>query len=375
MEGPRGAKLVEFEDCLNLINQVFRINRGEQATMESEFPLLLTRENIDNMRIIKDGNKVVSEVNFMTGEILVESTPIPYASIGAVCTHHDYEGQGLSSKILDDVEGKMLKDGVAICLISGTRSLYTRRDAMVLPSFKQYDILPSSRALSFDVDEYQDVDLVELHQLYLSQSTRYKRSLDAFGKLIDSATHDWGRFSYKRYTLRDNGIIIGYLVIRIVNEEDNSYGEVVEVLGDRRDIYASISYVTHQLDLSYCSYHVHVKETAKHLDHLLDYKIVAQQGTLKIINFQLLMEDLQTYFSDHLSEEENESLSFVHDGAYGLRFGKETIYTSRLADITRLIFACDGQEAFDFSNAPALKSIVDRVFPLAMPWTKNLNYQ
>src|SRR3712207_6803949 len=127
MEGPRETKNNEYEKVILLINNIFRTNKGYKPTMQYEFPILLNKDNRENMRIIVEDNKPVSCVNFVQREILVEGAKIDVASIGAVCTNKEYRGKGYSSLLLEDVEKKMYEDGVDLLLVSGTRALYQRR--------------------------------------------------------------------------------------------------------------------------------------------------------------------------------------------------------------------------------------------------------
>ncbi|WP_131066447.1 GNAT family N-acetyltransferase, partial [Clostridioides difficile] len=62
---PRSAKLEEFDKVIELINYVFRISRNHKPTMMEEFPLLLSKNNIENMIIISEDDKVVSDVNYL----------------------------------------------------------------------------------------------------------------------------------------------------------------------------------------------------------------------------------------------------------------------------------------------------------------------
>jgi len=385
MEGPRGARTDEFEEVIELINHVFRISRQEKPTMKFEFPLLLNKNNVENMRIMKIENQLVSTVNFMKHEILIEGVPIVYGAVGAVCTHEDYERKGYSSKILDNVELCMEEQGIDICLISGTRSLYTRRKAMTLPSFKRYDILASQQDLDFIIDEYSHSDLDDIFSMYHKKETRYKRSLAEMKVLIDGATHSWGSFTYARHVLKRQGKIIGYIMLRMINADNGRHGLVVECSGQPDSIYKALSYLAYENKLSHIEYHVHVKDALNHLDDELEPEIDNQQGTIKIINYERFMRNLVPYFEKFINQGILDQLTFSAEVAeeddeekeekYTLAIGGERIQTSDSGEITNLLFAVDGADAFVLNDKPRLKKIVEMVFPLPMPWTMNLNYQ
>lgn len=374
MEGPRGAKPEEFNEVIDLINHVFRTRQGHEPTMKREFPLLLNTSNVNNMRVIKEDGKIVSDVNYMTHQVYLDGVVVNYGAIGGVCTHEDYEGRGFSTKILDDVEACMAKEGVSICLISGTRTLYTRRSAVVVKSFKRYDISPKISQIDFKIETYTSNRLEEMNRLYQQKGTRYKRSIHEFSQLVDSATHSWGNFSYSRHVLKKGEEVIGYVILRIIEDGKKRFGQVVEVAGAPHNVYSAICYLTAKNQLTHTEYHVHINDKLNHLDQFSPYVLDNQQGTIKIIDFKGLFKELQAYFEMYLEPDECMGLSTTEEG-YGLVLGKEIICTEDLIKMTKLLFDVNGKDEFDLSGVPKLKGMIEKVFPLPMPWTMNLNYQ
>lgn len=366
MEGPRGARTEEFDQVMALINNVFRIKRGCEPTMALEFPLLLHENNVHNMHILKDGEKVIATVNYMTDTIYIEGVPVSYGAIGAVCTEECYEKRGYSSAILDDVESHMSNE-VSMCLISGTRTLYTRRQALRLMAFNRYDIEPRHLTLDFELHDYQLEDLREMHRLYQENKTRYKRSYDAFKTLINSGTYPWGKFSYVRSVIKNDGRILGYVILRIIQKEDENIGEIVEVSGESEVVLSAIQQMTYDHHLAYTSYYVHMKDALYDMDHERDY----QQGVIKIMHYQRLIKELEPYFQRFLDSGRIRGI----DNRYGLTLGQEVVYCGDLETVTKLLFDINGMREVDFSLAPKLKAVLDQALPLPMPWTKNLNYQ
>ena len=369
------TKINEFDDVIKLINQIFRSRINELPTMKEEFPLLLNENNIDNMRIIKKDNQVVSVVNFMKDIIKIEGLEINYGAIGAVCTKAEYTKRGYSSLILDDVEKSMDDQNVDICLISGTRSLYTRRDAIIAKSFKIYNVEPESMDLGFKIRNYEEKDLVEMMRLYNQQSTRYSRSMEDFRKLINSGTHNWGEFSYTRHVfIRDNNVV-GYVVIRTIENKERKYGEIVELRGTTLDVHKGLKQLAHELNLSKIEYAVHIKDKLNHLDQYFRYELGNQEGVIKIINYERFIKKLRGYFEMYLTEQEIEHLRFTYDKGYNIEFYDEKIKLSNLKEITDIIFGYDEIEKIEFQDNSKLEKILKNIFPLPMPWTKNLNYQ
>ncbi len=80
---PKSAKIEEFEEVIKLINKVFRISNGYNPTMQQEFPLLLNKNNIDNMIVIKENENIVSDVNYLIQDVLIQGVKLKVASIGS----------------------------------------------------------------------------------------------------------------------------------------------------------------------------------------------------------------------------------------------------------------------------------------------------
>lgn len=124
MEGPRAAKVDELLLVESLSNEVFRICDDDGQTMFQEFSDLFCKENIDNVRVIVEDGKPVSNINYIIRPVSIYGCNINVASLGAVATLQDYRGRGYASMLLDDCVNRMRNEGVHILLISGDRKLY-----------------------------------------------------------------------------------------------------------------------------------------------------------------------------------------------------------------------------------------------------------
>lgn len=332
--------------------------------MEREFPLLLSEENSENMRIIEEGGRICSVVNFLSRRITIEGVPISTTSIGAVCTHSHYRGRGYSTKVLKDVEERMRETGVKICLISGTRNLYKSWGAGRVRNSIRYTVPPKKEKVRWKVREYRREDLPALKRIYNSQGTRYLRSSRDFDLLIDSGTFPFGNTSYYRYVMEDYLGVRGYIILKKTPE-----GVVVkEAGGEMKEIFISLAHLAEELGVDRIDY-IHpfrdrVPEGWKGETEYL-------QGTLKIIDIARLIEDLKPYFRQYVEEEIVESLSAEENGS-GFRFtlGDEVLEISSHDELLKIIF-----EGNNGVRGGEMKEFLSKVFPLPFPWTENLNYQ
>ncbi|MDB0441267.1 GNAT family N-acetyltransferase [Clostridioides difficile] len=379
---PRSAKLEEFDKVTGLINYVFRISRNYKPTMVEEFPLLLNKDNIENMIIISEDEKVVSDVNYLIQDVSIQGNKIKVAAIGGVCTHPDYEKRGYSSKILDKAEEKMFSDGVDVLIISGTRSLYSRRNCSVVKSFYKYTIKPENIEIPYEIVEFdetnfeKDTDLNKMIELYNQNSTRFIRTRDEFKKLLHAATIAWGPIDYKKVFIKENNNIIGYLIIRTIKKEDSIIGEVVEIGVNNINVENVLKYVTNKFALEYLEYKVHVRNLKEQLEYnelkSLDY----QQGTIKIINYSKLCENLKGYFNQYVDSELLEHIEFKQvENRYIIKYKEEELIIESLDKLNKLFFERNEEQYNEFKHLKNIYEFTTKVFPIDFPWTANLNYQ
>ncbi|MCC0632274.1 GNAT family N-acetyltransferase [Clostridioides sp. ZZV15-6388] len=379
---PRSAKVEEFDKVTGLINYVFRVSRNYKPTMVEEFPLLLNKDNIENMIIISENEKVVSDVNYLVQDVSIQGNKLKVAAIGGVCTHPDYEKKGYSSKILDKAEEKMFSDGVDVLIISGTRSLYSRRNCSVVKSFYKYTIKPENIEIPYEIVEFdetnfeKDTDLNKMIELYNQNSTRFIRTRDEFKKLLHAATIAWGPINYKKVFIKDNNNIIGYLIIRTIKKEYSIVGEVVELGLNNINVENVLKYTTNKFGLEYLDYKVHVRNLKDQLEcnelKSLDY----QQGTIKIINYSKLCNNLKGYFNQYVDSELLEHIEFKQvENKYIIKYKEEELIIESLDKLNKLFFERNEEQHNEFKHLKNIYEFTTKVFPIDFPWTANLNYQ
>ncbi len=92
----------------------------------------------------------------------------------------------------------MFYDGVDIVIISGTRSLYSRRNCSLVKSFYKYTIKPEDVKIPYEIVEFdetnfeKDDDLDKMIELYNQNSTRFIRTRDEFQKTIACSNYCLG---------------------------------------------------------------------------------------------------------------------------------------------------------------------------------------
>lgn len=365
MVNPRPAKLSEFDDVINHINNIFRIRRGCLPTMQQEFPLLLNPNNIDNMIVIKEDGKIVSVVNFLIQEVLVEGISLKCAFIGAVCTDPAYEKRGYSSKILDYVEKQVYLKGVDALLISGNRTLYTRRKATKVKCFYKYTIKPKNINLNICIEDYNEKYLHEIIERYNQNSTRFYRTRENFKTLLESATIPWGNYSYRKIIIKKEGKFIGYIILRIISEKEK-WGQIIELSIPNFYTYDLLSYIANKYSLQYITYYVHVKNYVDQLEKYDEKELDYLMGTIKIINFNNMMNKLSKYIAQYVDSNTLDKINFSEDkGIYKINYNNKEIIIDDLDKLNNLIFGVNQEKKHSLNN----------IFPINFIWPANLNFQ
>ncbi|CAH2214388.1 GNAT family N-acetyltransferase [Tepidibacter aestuarii] len=375
MINPESARIEEFEEVIKLINKVFRISNKYNPTMQQEFPLLLNKDNIENMIVIKENGKIVSDVNYLIQDVLIQGIKVKVASIGAVCTGREYEGKGYSSKILDKVEEKMYDDGVDIVLISGDRSLYTRRMCSKVKNFYKYTMVPKDISLNLDIQEYDEKYINEIMQMYNQNATRYFRTKEQFEILLKSATTPFGNYTYKKLIIKKDDKLIGYIVIRLIDEEGKKSGQIIELNLAPNYVHNTISYLSYKYDLDYIDHWVHVKDYKNHIEKYDEVCIDYLHGTIKIINYEKLCKSLYYYFIQYVDKKTLDNTQFKDlSGKYLIKYKDEEILIENVDSLNKLFF--EGKiNKESLNEKPHIKKFIKDVFPINFVWPTNLNYQ
>lgn len=384
MEGPRACKTEELSEVVDLINETFRTSAGLNPTMGQEFPLLLSEENIDNMRVISVEGNIAADVNYYPSKMNIEGTEINVASIGAVCTHNDYRGKGYSSIILDDIEKRLKESNTHLLFVSGGRSLYLRRGCTFCGKFYEFktsiDILNNMDDINakISVEEVTDFNALDFIKIYNGHRSRFIRSYSEFNKLYNGATTIWDDFYYKTYLVRVHSEIVAYFIIRVRKNENNElYGTMLEYSGDIYSILKGLQYAAKENNLKEylirCEYRDILSSYLLAMGSNCDE--INQLGTVKIISFSDLMIQLKGYFKQHISEEELSNLSFYENPETKvIQYKKETLELKQ-NEAEKLILGDWKDIKEEKLISSEFKTILDKIFPVYIPWVGNINYQ
>ena len=136
--GPKRPEPDQLQDVIDLANRVFRAGGG--GNLGEQFPLLYRRDRMEPLRIFECDGQPVSLVATLICEAVLLGCSVRVACIGSVCTDERHRGQGLAGRLVDDAAARAVAADTSVMLISGGRSLYTRRGAGRCGRFRRYEI-------------------------------------------------------------------------------------------------------------------------------------------------------------------------------------------------------------------------------------------
>jgi predicted acetyltransferase len=189
MDGPRGLKEKEFPSATKLDCTVFQLEKlGIIASnLETEFPLLFSKRNLENLRVFVDGGEVISLVGISIKDIAIMGCRTRVASIGGVCTYSEYRNKGLATRLMEDATRRALEKGASVMLVSRGRGLYRRLGCINAGLYSSYLIERDTLKMRNEglvIREHDGGDLVELVRLHQSEPIRFIRPYEDFKEVL-----------------------------------------------------------------------------------------------------------------------------------------------------------------------------------------------
>ena len=374
----RECREEERQATIALINRVFRESENLKPTMQLEFPLLLGEDNVERMIIALEEDEVISCVNYYISNIIIEGTSLKVASIGAVCTDERFRGKAIASKLLDYVENKMKSEGILFEIISGKRGLYLSRGASSIGESYEFQI---NKAISlkedaFEFEDFKAEDLEDIIALYNGEINRYYRSYEEFILFKQGATYNWGNFEFYTLCLKEENNIIAYVVVMADRKANKAI--IKEFAGDRRALAYSLPKLYDMLKVEAISLGCAWNDTIVTLLKKQEaaYTEIDQHCSIKVLDYEAMMEKLIPYFYQYLNHEELQDLEFKKvEQSYIIKFKEEVIELKSIKEVNRLIFGSLDFNLMDLcGNNKKLYDVLNKIFPMPFVWMSNMNF-
>jgi len=361
IEGPRGTRPEEYEKTLALGQSIF-----QRADLARDYALEWNPNNCGNLRIILIDGEPIAHVGFSEREASIHGNRVTLGLIGGVCCHPDYRNRGFASACFQDAMAQLTRRGVTLMPVSGRRSLYFRHHCVC--GGAQYQAVISRDKLPVDptdgvsVYPYSKELLDALLRIYQREPIRYTRSKEVFAMLMERGTTE---------VICVSGRPVAYVKSRGTQQSDDGSRSLslYELTGPREIIAASLPVLAERenvdkLVLSSLYGTDEAIRIALANIHVTVERSETLAGTVRIINFPLLMKQMAHYFRERLGNDSERLIYYEQDGKFVFGFGRQRF---ELSDRTALaLFILGSQQSKDAIEPPggSLGEVLRAVFPM-----------
>lgn len=244
IRGPMRASLDDFDSIIELADECFPRDR-DSGGMLARWPHCYIRqpEKVRNCLVMKDGTKVVSNVEYVDQTLLVEGTEMKVAGITGVATLPSHRGRGFMTQLLNYCTTLMREEGYAFSDLGGDRQRYGRfgwerggREwwfDVTSRSLKAVDA-PTGCDVSQYVASSEEIDATL--ELYEREPLRLRRSRVLHEMLL-------GRKGKQVWLTRNGGSVVAY----VVTDQDEREHEIVEFGGSAEGVHAVLLHLAEAL--------------------------------------------------------------------------------------------------------------------------------
>jgi len=331
-----------------------------------------TREQ--TVEVISHSGAPVCQMGLTYSQLSVCGSRFLVASVGGVCTHPDFRGMGLATRLLGHCLGRMADGGTRLVLVSGARGLYQRAGCTPAQVFESIVLRRGqlSRGAS-DVTvrpaDRSDADLcARLHQM---EPVHFVRRVEGFRQAIDSTD---GGPAGDNWIVEAEGRPVTYVFLRTPwsHRPEDRVRELVlqgEWSGSRTALVAALPHLMDRLDLGELWLAAPWQDAD--LRQLLHGQGVHGTSstlfghTMRILDYPALMGDLRGYVTSRLTSAQRCGLVFDQEGdSYTIARGSDRLVLDG-AGMTRLVLGTpvDSEKPWP-ALAGDLGAIVAGLFPL-----------
>ncbi|SEP77543.1 Predicted N-acetyltransferase YhbS [Virgibacillus subterraneus] len=357
----RHLKEQEFEQAIELSNQTFR--EKDHTSMGDAFPQVFSKQ-LNQSFAAFDGDQLVSFIGLVPSKMIIGNAALNTFSIGSVCTHSDYQGQGISTAILKKVYEFINQAGASLLFVSGDRGLYRRNDCYHFGKVYNYKIdnIPDEQNYKGSVRKGSATDLFQVDDLIKAKEVRYETNIWEWAMLLDAGGYA-SIFKQKQalYVAENHGTIEAYVVIGVPENESaivTDWGGNPEAIrGILTELLANN--VVPKIDLT-----VPWQDSLHDKLSDLPFKVEQNGGTVHIVNAERLIEQVMPYLMEkNLAVVEKLTIT-SKDGNVTLQYNESQV-TLLPADLVKVLF--DFQVNVELGNLKTL-------FPIPIPSTEGLYY-
>ncbi|MEC0372547.1 GNAT family N-acetyltransferase [Paenibacillus chibensis] len=225
----------ELEEAAALSDFVFR--QPDQQSMGSIFPYLFQPGISQSYGAFTEEGQMVAFMGMVPEVIRVGSARLNVYGLGSVCTHPEYRGQNLASRLLEACMLHAKRSGASLVFVSGDRSLYTRAGCRYIGRIR-YAALDSSASAALQAEiQNQDwtlrsmmpEDVFAVSALLEAAQTGYEQGPAQLLKLLGAgAIPDIYRLQAQAFVAVKNGRVQAFAVAAVHAADGSSASDSKE---------------------------------------------------------------------------------------------------------------------------------------------------
>lgn len=322
----------------------------------------------------------VSQISIFYTPLRLLDGAIRVGSIGGVCTHPDYRGYRLASRLMEHCTRQLVQGGAGLMLISGGRGLYTRLGNVQSGKYATFR-LPSGQVppppASIRLRPVQPSDGALCSRLYQAEPAHFPRSFAVYERSF--RPHEIG-FHAEEWIVELEGQPAAYLLLSIpwdfIDQPQAGVRSTCEFAGSRVALSGAFAAALAQPGFREIEVPVAWQDTD--LIHLLSQTgarpewTALQDHTMRIINFPSLMRGLRPYIQAVLPAGLRRGLRFEQtgpllagdgEGRCAITRGRDRLELATAA-MTNLVMGDPYQTLRETTAPGALAEIIPALFPL-----------
>lgn len=185
MEGPRAPSEGEFAKVVDFLDHQLR--KDYNWSIAKEYPTALAKTNVHNMRIIADGESILSHAVLKPLLVKTPHMILKVAAIGSVVTNEQHRGHGLSTQIINSCLEEARKQSCDLAVLwSGIPDFYQKL-GFKLAGFEESYVIDrplKSTATQLQFKKGPQVAPEALLRLYQQQTVTTHRTVDDMRKFL-----------------------------------------------------------------------------------------------------------------------------------------------------------------------------------------------
>ncbi|HEX7675422.1 MAG TPA: GNAT family N-acetyltransferase [Bdellovibrio sp.] len=355
MEGPRSPREAELPQVLDFLNKKLRSEAN--WSIAAEYPTALTPNNLHNMRIIADDDKVLSHA--VMKPLIIKSPHVIYkvGAIGSVVTDDQHRGQGLSTQVIQDCLKSASEQSCDIAILWTDLFDFYRRLGFELAGSEISFIIEENfevpaHTLRFSTDSKVSPDAI--YRLYSQHSVNSVRTIEETRKFLSIP-------ETKVYTAWEpNGQLAAYA---IEGKGIDLGGYIHEWGGSVSKLMALFSFIRAQKNQPFTV--ICPRHAMNLIENLKTKHVTMNQGFLgmiKLVNFEQLAGKIKRAFR---AEGVADIVLEKHQNHFVFGIGQDLYTINNETDMVRLLFGPIDYRAIGIFKEETIQKF-EKIFPLAL---------